>query len=224
MKLAGKVGARGTPNFWVNGVNVVGAQPFSKFKTVIDEQIKLAKKVKKEKNLSGDKLYKELVELNKKNAGSADAGAAKKQKPKPAQKVDLADLEIGDAPVKGPADAPVTIVEFSDFECPYCNKGTNNLMEAVDKFDGKVKVAFKHYPLPFHKEAKPAARAAMAAGEQGKFWEMHDLLFQNQRKLKQDGIYEQLAKQLGLNMAKFKEDMKKSEYGQTINQDMGRER
>jgi protein-disulfide isomerase len=218
-KLASKVGARGTPNFWVNGVNVVGAQPYSRFKTVIDEQIKLAKKVSKEENLSGEELYKKMVEINKKDAGAA-AKPSPKKKPKPAQKVDQADLKIGDAPVKGPADAPVTIIEFSDFECPYCKRGYANLDEAVSKFDGKVKVAFKHYPLPFHKEAKPAAKAAMAAGEQGKFWEMHDLLFKNQKQLKQDGIYEKLAKQLGLNMAKFKEDMQKPEYDEIIKQDM----
>ncbi|MGM0558608.1 MAG: DsbA family protein [Myxococcota bacterium] len=220
-QLASKVGARGTPNFWVNGVNVVGAQPYSKFKQVIDEQIKLAEKTKKSKNVSGDELYKAMVEINKKNAGAA--AAAEKptpKKPKPAEKVDEANLKIGDAPVKGPANAPVTIVEFSDFECPYCKRGTDNLEEAVSKFDGKVKIAFKHYPLPFHKAAKPAAKAAMAAGEQGKFWEMHDLLFDNQKQLKQDGLYEKLAKQLGLNMAKFKKDMQKPEYDKIIEQDM----
>ena len=205
-KLAQKVGARGTPNFWINGINLRGAQPYPRFKSTIDQQIKLAKKLKEEKNLSGDALYKAMVAINKKNAPKAEANN-KPQRDKPAPKVDPSKLKIGDAPTKGPDNAPVTIIEFSEFQCPYCKRGTANLDEALADFKGKVKVAFKHYPLPFHKQARPASKAAMAAHQQGKFWEMHDLLFQNQKQLRQDGLYEKLAKQLGLNMAQFKKDM-----------------
>jgi protein-disulfide isomerase len=218
LKLSQKVGARGTPNFWINGVNLRGAQPFPAFKAEIDAQIKKAKKLKAAKNLSGDALYKALVAQNKK-----DAPAAKPQKAKPkppAQKVDVSKLKVGDAPTKGPANAPVTIVEYSDFQCPYCNKGGKNMMEAAQQYGDKVRVVFKHYPLPFHKQAPTASKAAMAAGEQGKFWEMHDLLFDNQRRLKEDGLYEELAKELGLNMAKFNKDMQNPEYQKTIDQDM----
>jgi protein-disulfide isomerase len=83
----------------------------------------------------------------------------------------------GDEPSKGPADALVTIVEFSDFECPYCAKAVAPMMAAVAKHDDDVRVLFKHYPLPFHRKALPAARIAWAADRQGKFWEIHDHLF-----------------------------------------------
>jgi protein-disulfide isomerase len=221
-QLASKIGARGTPNFWINGVNLRGAQPFPRFKQELDKQIKMAEKLKKEKNLSGDDLYKALVAANKKSAG-----AQAKPSPKPQQKpdapspsVDASKLALGDAYTKGPDDAPVTIVEFSDFQCPYCARGTQNLREAVSAYEGKVKIAFKHYPLPFHNEAKDAAKAAMAAGEQGKFWEMHQALFDAQKQLKQDGIFEELAGKLGLNMAKFKKDMQNPEYDKIIEADM----
>ncbi len=218
LELSQKVGARGTPNFWINGVNLRGAQPFPAFKTEIDKQIKLAKKLKAEKKLSGDALYKALVAQNKKDAPAA---AKPQQKPDaPSPTVDVKDLAAGDAYTMGPKNAPVTIVEFSDFQCPYCNRGGKNMKEAAKQFGDKVRVVFKHYPLPFHKQAPDAAKAAMAAGEQGKFWQMHDQLFANQRRLKEDGIFDELAKELGLNMAKFKKDFQNPEYDKIIKQDM----
>ena len=88
-------------------------------------------------------------------------------------------------------------------------KHTKDTFEGVLKdYEGKVKVVHKNYPLPFHKAAKPAAHAALAAQEQGKFWEIYDLMFSNQKKLGQDGIYTKWAEQLGLNVEKFKTDMK----------------
>lgn len=216
LKLAGKVGARGTPNFWVNGVNLRGAQPFSAFKSEIDKQIKMAKKVKASKKLSGDALYKELVKQNKAAAPKAAAPKAAK----PAAKVDAKDLALGNAPILGPKNAPITIVEYSDFQCPYCKRGDASLKEAISDYKGKVKVAFKHYPLPFHKKAPGASKAAMAAGEQGKFWEMHDLLFENQSSLGSNDTYIGYAEQLGLNVDKFKKDLDNPEYDKIIAQDM----
>jgi protein-disulfide isomerase len=115
-------------------------------------------------------------------------------------------IDVGGSPVKGPANAKVTIVEFSDFQCPYCKRGFET-MEAVAKaYPKDVKIAFKHFPLPFHKEAEPAARAAWAAQQQGKFWEFHEALFNNQDKLGAE-FYIQAATDLKLNVEKFKTDM-----------------
>jgi protein-disulfide isomerase len=216
MTLAKKVGAGGTPNFWINGVNVVGAQPYSKFKTVLDQQIERATQIKEEEGVSGDKLYKQVVELNKKKVGSDSGGGSADS----GSGAGAEALSVGDSPVKGPKDAPVTIYEFSDFECPYCKKAHSTLQPILDEYEGKVKVVYKNYPLPFHKNAKGAAKAALAAQEQGKFWEMYDLLFKNQKKLGQGGLYEDLASQIGLNMSKFKSDMEKSAYDKQIKQDM----
>jgi protein-disulfide isomerase len=219
-KLAQEVGARGTPNFWINGVNLRGAQPYPAFKKVIDEQIAVAEDLEDEEGLSGEALYKAAVETNKEvyDDGKPEPSPTRAQQPDP--KVDAAKLEIGGAPTQGPADAPVTVLMFSDFQCPYCKRGEKNIIAAMSKFPGKVKLVFKHYPLPFHKQAKPAAKAAMAAGEQGKFWEMHDKLFEEQKELRNDGIFNKLAKDLGLDMAKFKADMKNPAYDKIIDQDM----
>ncbi len=86
-------------------------------------------------------------------------------------------------PSMGPADAPVTVVEFSDFQCPYCARSAETVKQLVDKYRGKIRLVFQDLPLPNHKEAPKAAEAAACANDQGKFWEMHDLLFKNQDKL-----------------------------------------
>jgi len=87
-------------------------------------------------------------------------------------------------PSIGPADAVVTIVEFSDFQCPYCGRGAKTVKEVVDKYKGKVRLVFQDFPLPIHADAPKAAEAAACAGDQGKFWEMHDEMFQKQDRLK----------------------------------------
>jgi protein-disulfide isomerase len=117
-----------------------------------------------------------------------------------------AKIDIGSSPVKGPANAKVTIIEFSDFQCPYCKRGYET-MEAVAKaYPNDVKIAFKHFPLPFHNEAEPAAKAAWAAQQQGKFWEYHEALFNNQDKLGSE-FYIKAATDLKLDINKFKKDM-----------------
>ena len=201
MALAQKVGARGTPNFFVNGVQLVGAKPYAAFEAEVKKQIEIAEGLKK-KGLKGDALYKAAVEHNKKNAPKAPAAPAQ-----PAPKVDTKLLKKGNAFVKGPDNAKVKIFEFSDFQCPYCNRGAQSINQVVQKYGDKVQVVFKAFPLPFHKEAEPAHRAALAAGKQGKFWEMHDKLFANQAALKQPETLDKYAVELGLNMAKFKADM-----------------
>lgn len=115
-------------------------------------------------------------------------------------------VDVGNSPAKGPADAKVTIVEYSDFECPFCKRGADTVEQVLKAYPKDVRVVFKNMPLPFHKNAKPAALAALAAGKQGKFWEMHDKLFENQGKLG-DALYTDSAKALGLNMEQFKKDM-----------------
>jgi protein-disulfide isomerase len=115
-------------------------------------------------------------------------------------------IDAGKSPAKGPAAAKVTIIEFSDFQCPYCRRGYETMEEVLKMYPKDVKVVFKHYPLPFHKEAEPSARASWAAQQQGKFWEYHDALFKNQDKLSAD-FYNNLAADLKLDVEKFKKDM-----------------
>lgn len=117
-----------------------------------------------------------------------------------------AKIDLNGSPVKGPNNAKITIVEFSDFQCPYCRRGYETMEQVAKMYPNDVKIAFKHFPLPFHNEAEPAAKAAWAAQQQGKFWEYHEELFKNQDKLGAE-YYVQLASSLKLDVEKFKRDM-----------------
>lgn len=122
------------------------------------------------------------------------------------------------ARVRGAPMAPVTIVEFSDFQCPHCAAAHPELERLVREFEGQVKLVFKHFPLSSHLRAVPAARAAEAAGRQGKFWEMHDLLFDHQREL-EDADLERYANMLGLDVERFKTDMASAEVQERVDAD-----
>ncbi len=199
---AQQVGANGTPNFFIDGINIVGAQPFDKFKEILDKQVALAGELEK-KGLKGEALYQAEIAENLKNQPKVAAQPAGAPGPNPNERKDVA---VGKSPMKGSASAPVTIVEFSDFQCPFCSRVEPTIKQIEEAYGNKVKVVWKNNPLPFHPNAMPAAKAAMAAYKQGKFWEMHDLLFTNQRDLS-PANYEKWAQQLGLDMAKFKADM-----------------
>lgn len=105
-------------------------------------------------------------------------------------------------PSRGPADAKVTIVEFSDFECPFCGRGEEAVTQVMEKYAGKVRVVFRHFPLSFHANAPKAAEASMCADEQGKFWEMHKVLFANRTALTVEDLKKH-AGSIGLDQAKF---------------------
>ena len=120
--------------------------------------------------------------------------------------------------VFGAPMAPVTIVEFSDFQCPYCGAVHPDLVRLVREFEGQIKLVFKQFPLPAHARAMPAARAAEAAGLQGKFFEMHDLLFEHQHDL-EDADLESYANMLGLDIDRFKADAASPAVQSRINAD-----
>lgn len=115
-------------------------------------------------------------------------------------------LEIGDSPTKGPSDAPVTLVEFADFECPAC-QGTRPMLDKVlARYAGRVRFVFKNYPLSVHENSELAARAGIAALRQGKFWEMHEKMFENGAPLDRPKL-EELAHSIGLDPKKFDADL-----------------
>jgi protein-disulfide isomerase len=150
-----------------------------------------------------------------------DAITKPRQGPPPEDFNKVYDIPVGSSPILGKADAPVALVEFSDFQCPYCSRVQPDLKALLQKYPDKVKLVFKHFPLDFHQQARPAAIATMAAQEQGKFWEMHDIIFQNQQAL-DPTKFEDLAKQAGLDVARFKKDMeaKQADYDQRVAADM----
>lgn len=127
-------------------------------------------------------------------------------------------IDITNSPVLGNPAAPVTLVEFSDFECPYCSKVKPVLDSLLEKNKDKLKVVFKHLPLRMHPMAESAALAAIAAQKQGKFWEMHDELFQTNN-LTAETI-DQAAQTIGLDMEQFKKDKAASVTRQQLAKDL----
>ncbi len=118
----------------------------------------------------------------------------------------------------GPKDAPVSVIEFSDFQCPFCAKVSPTIHQVLKQYPGQVKWVFKHFPLGFHPDAPLAHEASLAAGAQGKFWEMHDLLFSNQRALKREDLIK-YAKQLGLDLDRFLDALDSGKYRTIVEQD-----
>jgi len=124
-------------------------------------------------------------------------------------------VEVGDAQAIGPKDALVTVVTWSDFQCPFCGRVTSTMEQVRKEYGKDVRYVFKHNPLAFHTNAKPAAIAAEAAGEQGKFWEMHDKLFENQRDLTEKNFVA-WARELRLDVKRFQKDLNRSTIADRI--------
>lgn len=127
-------------------------------------------------------------------------------------------IDLSGAPVKGAPNAAVTIAEWADFECPFCGHAAPVLDSLLTGYPGQVRLVFKHFPLSAHKNAEHAARAAIAADRQGKFWEMHHLLFENQENL-EDSTLTRLAKKIGLDLARFDADRASEATTQILERD-----
>ena len=132
---------------------------------------------------------------------------------------DRVEVEVGKSEIRGDKKAEYTVIAFSDFQCPFCKRGDDTIKAVMQKYDKKVRYIFKHFPLGFHPEAAPASKAAWAAGKQGKFYEYHDKLIENQGKLG-DELYVQIAKDLKLNMDKFNKDRASDEAQKQIDEDI----
>ncbi len=124
----------------------------------------------------------------------------------PDQPVAAEVLVRSDSHTLGPQDAKVTVVEFSDFECPACKEAEPTVEQILAKYKDKIRFVYRHFPLPQHTDAFAAAEAAEAAALQGKFWEMHNLLFEKSPALSMDDL-KTYAKDLGLNTEKFNKDL-----------------
>jgi len=215
-QLAAKLDARGTPAFFINGRSLSGAQPLDKFKEIIDDELKRTDKLAKS-GVAKNQIYAAITK-NAKTEKSADAPAAAQQPRRLPDPKAVYAVPVGSSPVKGPSDALVTIVEFSDFQCPFCGRVEPTIKQIHETYGKDVRVAFKQNPLPFHQNAGPAAEAALEARDQGKFWEMHEKLFTNQQALEKDKL-EEYAKDLGLNVAKFKTSLETNKHKAEIDAD-----
>ena len=129
------------------------------------------------------------------------------------------EIALGESPVKGPRDAPVTIVEFSDFQCPGCKTYKGLVDQVLQLYPKDVKLVYKEFPLAeIHANALDAAKAALAAARQGKFWEMHDILYQNQDELGMDKL-KQYAQKVGLDVLRWEKDFSSPEVRQQLSRE-----
>lgn len=171
--------------------------------------------LKKVSNLS-DMVAKQSESISK---ISTTGNTVKSKTPPPPKDVKVS---IDDDPIKGDMNAPITIVEFSDYQCPYCRKFHSQVLPKIEEEyikTGKVRYVFRDFPLNFHKLAIPASVAANCAGEQDKYWLMNDFLFDNPQKLDNESVLE-AAKTMDLDYAKFEACMKDNDHEAEINKDM----
>ncbi len=138
---------------------------------------------------------------------------------KPLPPEQFAAAAAADAPSFGPADAKVTIIEFSDFQCPFCTRAATASQQIKEKYGTRVRFVFRQFPLDFHQNAHVASQAALAAHAQGKFWELHDRMFADQAKLDRPSL-ELAAKELGLNVATFKKALDDKTYAAAVDADI----
>jgi protein-disulfide isomerase len=128
-------------------------------------------------------------------------------------------IDIGKSPVRGPRDAAVVIVEFSDFQCPYCAGIQSALDQILKAFPKDVRLVYKQFPLNIHQYARQAALASLVAHDQGKFWQIHDKLFQNFSAINEENI-KKWAREIGLNMKEFEKAMQLGTHEMAVQKDI----
>jgi protein-disulfide isomerase len=162
------------------------------------------------------------IKEGKTETAALTAAEASKFAHPPAPKLldDPVSIPTAGSPVMGPPDARITLVEFSDFQCPFCVKAIHQLDAAMKAYPKQVKLIFKQYPLDSHPQASISAAGALAAHQQGKFWPMHDALFANRERLSRKTILD-LATGLGLDMKRFTADLDSAEIKKAVARDVG---
>ena len=207
---AAALGIAGTPTFFVNGKRLVGAQPQPSFRREVDAAIASAAKIidpggdidaarwKANAGEEGERLYRWLVL-------GQPAPIPRPPVPESAQSVWSLPTDVRDASQGDAEQAEVTLVEFTDFQCPFCARAAVTVHALQEKYGKSLRVVLKHNPLPFHPLARPAALAAIAAQRQGKFWPMHDKMFSHPQELDEQHFFK-WAKQLGMDIGRFRRD------------------
>jgi protein-disulfide isomerase len=234
MAASAAMGLRGTPMFIVNGVVIQGAQPAEKFKTVIDAELEKARAALAQ-GISPAQLHEKLARENgandkfvrlfihKQSPGGLPQAKKKTDRQGPVETV--GNEVVWNVPVDpsdpqfGPDSPRVTIVVFSDFQCPFSGKGTALLRSVLEDFPEGIRIVYKNFPLPFHKDAHLAAEAALCAQAQGRFWEYHDILFENQRAMAK-GDLENYARRAGLDMDRFRQDLAGGTFREVVERHM----
>ncbi|MDC0740020.1 DsbA family protein [Polyangium mundeleinium] len=217
IELGKKLGVTGTPAFFINGVHLSGAQPIDKFRAVIDEQVAAARKATAS-GTAPEKVYAVLSAQNyQKPEDRPGASPSQAEDTKTVWRV-----PVDGSPVRGKNTALVTLVMFTDFQCPFCVRVTPTIEQLARDYGDKLRIVYKNNPLPFHKDAEPAAELALEARAQkgeAAFWQAHDLLFAANGKLAPEDL-EGIAKNLGLDVKKASDAIAKKKHKARIEQDM----
>ena len=212
MRQARQLGVRGTPAYFINGRFISGAKPIEQLREIIDEELALAKSWRKQ-GVSASETYAHAI---------ADGyREVKYEKPSKGLNPDaIYSVPLGDSPRRGPDDALITIVEYGDFECPFCARGNATLERIRERYQGKIRVVFKNLPLPFHANAYMAARAGVQARLEGKFWEFHDAIYKTGAQFDEATLIK-IGKQIGLkDMRAYKAALNSDTHDAAIAQDM----
>ncbi len=206
--LADDVLARGTPHFFINGKRLAGARPLAHFKAIVDKEMARAEE-HLEDGVAPTHLYEDLQQ--------------EARQPGAPQPVDMPLAETT-SPTRGQKDAPVTIHIFSDFQCPYCKRAEQTIDELDRAYPNQLRYVWHNFPLQFHERARPAARAAEEAIQQGgseAFWQMHDALFGppgDPPALGREEILEH-GREIGLDIPKLKESLEQSDTSNALEED-----
>jgi len=208
---ARRLGVSSTPTFFINGRKLSGAKPLSEFDRIIGEELRYADDLRGA-GVAAQDLYAETL-----HGGFEAVEYAEGRRGLNPDGVYA--VPLGDSPRKGSDTAPVTIVSFGDFACPFCAKGHETMQRIQAHYGDKLRMVHKHKPLPFHRLADPAARAAVAAQAQGKFWEFHDALYAVGPKYGLDDLRD-IAKQLGLDMQSFDSMMSSQAAADHVEKDL----
>ncbi len=215
------LGIRGLPVMFVNGLYLVGGQTDeAMWHDLLEAEIQRSKQILAT-GVPRAKLYDEIMSKagrrrvpgHDEEKGLRKELVDRKTEVEAAKRIDGAQegqryaVRPGPMPARGPADAPVVIVEFLDFRCPFCRRAwTEDLQSIFNKHGDDVRLAIRHYPLELHPTARGAAGATIAAANQGKFWEFHDRLIVHKGEVGRD-LFERIAGELGLDVGRFRRDL-----------------
>ncbi len=209
------VGAMGTPWFFVNGLRLTGAQPFEAFQALVDAQV-VAAKAKIASGTAPERLYAVLSKDNR-----AAQPPEQQEEEEPEDTTTVFKVPLGASPARGGPGAPVTIVEFADYECPYCVRVEATLRELRADYGDKLRFVFKNEPMTFHPRAEPAAEAALEVRAEkgtGAFWSMHDTLLADRADLTDTGLLA-TATSLGARLDKVEDAIDKHTHKAEIEAD-----
>ncbi|MBX7077766.1 MAG: thioredoxin domain-containing protein [Nannocystaceae bacterium] len=210
MRQARRLGVNSTPTFFINGRVISGAQPIEEMSAIVDQELELAAAWIAD-GVPKEQLYQHAI---------ADGFTAVQFTQRRGLDPDgVFVVPLGKSPSLGPATAPVTIVVFGDFECPFCARGNLVMNRLRQRYGDKLRIVYKHNPLPFHSHAFVAARAAAAADAQGKFWAFHDALYETGAKFDEATLIG-IAKTIGLDMKRFKKDIASSSHDRVVDDDL----